>query len=92
LYIEVSLLFYGDTKEKFKSEEFLGGGAGNHRNGIPWTDLHAQRAAGAGVVVGFYVGGVGIDGNPDKAVVPGRHRNAGLAAGALVIVNQGDPG
>lgn len=61
----------------------------NHGNRIPRTNLHAQRAAGADVVLGFDVGGGGLVAHAHEAVVPRGDCDAGFAAGALVVIDEG---
>jgi hypothetical protein len=62
--------------------------AGNHDYGIPRTNLHAEGAARAGVVVGFYVGGERLVADADQAIVPWGHGDAGFTTGALVIIDE----
>ena len=73
----------------FGSEKKLLRRPRHHRNGIPRTNLHTERAPCADIIIHGDVGGEGVFAFADQAGFVRRDGNTGFAAGALVVIDDG---
>lgn len=77
---------------KSRPKKFLSLWPRDHRYSIPGADLHAERAAGASVVIGLHAGGGRFVTDANEAIVPRSDRDTRFTTSALIEIHKGDAG